>query len=211
MALDTYDGLKAAIADYLDRGDLTDQIDDFIAIAESAHRDEVMFREILVRGTLEFDDGERFVALPADFAIMKYIRLLSPSIGGYNKRYLPPLSQMSEDELTAESTNNRQMPKFFCIHEQIEFNSEADQDYTGDILYYKQMTPLSDSATSNELLVRAPEIYLYGALKATAPFLMIDERIGVWEGLYDKAVSRVSLSERTNRHSGPQVARVKGV
>lgn len=211
MALDTYAGLKTAIADYLDRDDLVTQIDDFIDIAESAHRDEAKFRERLVRGTLTLAADTRVVALPADFAIMKYIRLLNPSNVVSAKRYLPKLTQMSEDELTDVSTNVAEMPKFFCVEEQIEFDSEADQEYTGDILYYKTMTPLADAEQSNELLVRAPELYLYGALKASAPFLMNDERITTWVTLYGEALNRVNLSEKTNRTSGPQVARVKGV
>jgi hypothetical protein len=210
VALDTYDGLKTAIADYLDRDDLVSQIDDFIDIAESAHHDEVLFRERLVRGTLTLNDGDREFPLPADFAVMKYIRLLNPQSGA-GKRYLPKLTQMSEDELTNESTNRREMPKFFCIEEQIEFDSEAEQDYSGDILYYKKLTALSDSNTSNELLVRAPELYLYGALKSSAPFLMNDERITTWQNLYKEALARVNVFERTNRRSGAQVARVKGV
>ena len=148
MSLDTYANLKAEIAEYLDRDDLTDRIDTFIDIAESAHRDEVRFREILERGTLTFSDGDRTVALPADFAAMKYIRLLNPSTGA-SRRYLPRLTQMSEDELTEVSTNDECPPKFFAVSEQIEFDSEADQDYTGDILYYKTMTALSDANTSN--------------------------------------------------------------
>lgn len=210
MSLDTYAGLKAAIADYLDRDDLTDQIDDFIDIAESAHRDEVRFREILERGTLTFSDGDRTVALPADFAAMKYIRLLNPTSGA-SRRYLPRLTQLSEDELTDLSSNDEGPPKYFAVEEQIEFDCEADQDYTGDILYYKQMTALSDANTSNELLVRAPELYLYGALKNSAPFLLEDERIGTWQNLYGQALDRVNMSAKTDYRSGPQVARVKGV
>lgn len=210
MSLDTYAGLKAAIADYLDRDDLTDQIDDFIDIAESAHRDEVRFREILERGTLTFSDGDRTVALPADFAAMKYIRLLNPTSGA-SRRYLPRLTQLSEDELTDLSSNDEGPPKYFAVKEQIEFDCEADQDYTGDILYYKQMTALSDANTSNELLVRAPELYLYGALKNSAPFLLEDERIGTWQNLYGQALDRVNMSAKTDYRSGPQVARVKGV
>ena len=208
MALDTYTGLKTAIADWLDRDDLTGQIDDFIDLAEAAHRDEVRFREIIVRDeTFEFTSGERTADLPADFAIMKYIRLLN-TVSGASRRYLPKLTQVTEDELTDMATNRAEMPKYFTVKERIEFDCEADQTYTGDMSYYKTMTPLSDANTSNELLVRAPDLYLFGALKSTAPFLMNDERIQTWSGFYDRALNRLNLSERTNRHSGPQVARV---
>lgn len=211
MALDTYANLKTTIADYLDRDDLTDRIDDFIDIAESAHRDEVRFRELLVRSSITIADGDRTEALPADFAQVKYIRLLNPQTAVWSRYYLATLVQVSEHELTEIASLTDGPPKYFCINEQIEFDVAADQDYTGELLYYKRMTALSDGNTSNELLVRAPELYLYGALKSSAPYLMNDERLNTWGALYGEALNRLNVSERTDRRSGPQIARVKGV
>lgn len=211
MALDTYENLKLAIADYLDRDDLTSQIDDFIDIAESAHRDEVRFRELLTRASITIADGDRTEPLPADFAQVKYIRLINPQSTTWNRYYLATLAQLSEHELTDRASLTDGPPKYFCINEQIEFDVAADQEYTGELLYYKKMTALSDSNTSNELLVRSPELYLYGALKATAPFLMNDERLNIWANLYEEAMDRLNRAERTDRRSGPQIARVKGV
>jgi len=211
VPLDTYANLKVEISEHLDRDDLTDRIDTFIDIAEAAHRDEVRFREILVRSPITLSDGDRTEPLPADFAQVKYIRFENPWTGFQAKKYLPKLVQVTEDELTDMARADTGHPKFFCIEEQIEFEIEADQDYTGELLYYKTMTPLSDSNTSNELLVRAGDLYLYRSLLASAPFLMNDERVQTWGGLYEQALSRVNKSERLNRRSGPQVARVKGV
>ncbi len=210
MALDTYANLKLAIADWLDRDDLTDQIDDFIDLAEVAHRDEVRFRELLVRDTLTLAAGERTVALPADFASMKYIRFLNPVTNLSNRYYLPKLVQVSEDELTDMATQRTEMPKYFSVEDVIEFDCESDREYTGQILYYKVMTPLDDANPVNELLTRAADLYLYGALRESAPFLEHDDRIGTWNGLYEQKLDRLNLNERTNRHSGPQVSRVAG-
>ena len=38
MAISNYSELKAAIADWLNRSDLTDSIPDFIALAETRHK-----------------------------------------------------------------------------------------------------------------------------------------------------------------------------
>lgn len=211
MAIDTYDNLKLEIANYLDRDDLTDEIDTFIDIAEAEHRDTVRFREILVRAAITLADGDRTEPLPSDFAQAKYIRFENPYISFQAKKYLPPLVQVTEAELTDMARSDTGHPKHFCIEERIEFDIEADQDYTGELLYYKTMTPLSTGSPSNELLVRAPDLYLYGALIASAPFLMNDERLDTWGKVYTRALDRVNGSERTNRRAGPQVARVKGV
>lgn len=211
MALDTYDSLKIEIEEHLDRDDLTDRIDTFIDIAEAAHRDEVRFRELLVRSAITLSDGDRTEPLPADFAQAKYIRFENPWSGFQAKKYLPKLVQVTEDEITDMARDNTGHPKFFCIEERIEFEIEADQDYTGEFLYYKTMTPLDSGNQSNELLVRAPDLYLYRALLASAPFLMNDERIQTWGNMYQLALDRVNESERLHRRAGPQVARVKGV
>ena len=45
MALDTYTNLKTEIASYLNRDDLTSNIDTFIDLAESRHAKDLLLRE----------------------------------------------------------------------------------------------------------------------------------------------------------------------
>lgn len=211
MSLDTYANLKLEIADWLDRSDLTDQIDTFIDLAEARHKREIRFREILTRATLSISDGDRYVSLPADFLDIKFLRILIPDAGTAGRRYYPDLEQKSIADLTDLSVNDERRPMAYSIHAQIEFDSEADQDYTGEIFYYIEMTALSDGNTSNELLAKAPDCYLYGALAATSPFLMNDERLVVWENLYRQARDSLNESEIQNRHAGPMISRVPNI
>jgi hypothetical protein len=70
---------------------------------------------------------------------------------------------------------------------------------TGDVelWYYKKLAALS-SAT-NTLFTVNPDLYLYAALCASAPYLMADKRIGVWEGLYRQAKDSVNLAHEAGR------------
>ena len=52
MALGTYTELKDAIADWLDRSDLTARIPDFIALAEARINRERRIRPMEVRSTI---------------------------------------------------------------------------------------------------------------------------------------------------------------
>jgi hypothetical protein len=70
--------------------------------------------------------------------------------------------------------------------------------------------PLDDTNTSNGLLVRAPDAYLYGALVASAPFLASDERLQVWEMLYSAARDGLLLSDRQGRYGTALASRVAG-
>ena len=49
MALDTYSNLKTEIASYLNRDDLTTNIDTFIDLAESRHAKDLRLREMAVK------------------------------------------------------------------------------------------------------------------------------------------------------------------
>jgi hypothetical protein len=210
VALDSYSGLKQSVIDHLDSPELVDFVDDFIDVAEARHRREIRTRAMLVLDTLAINDGDRYVNLPADFLDLKYIRILNPNTGYSARRYLPAVTQMSEHEITEVSTNRPQRPRYFSVNAQIEFDSEADQDYTAEVLYYANITALSGVDTSNQLLIDAPDVYLYSSLSASAPFLLNDERIGTWESLYTSGRDALNMHERKSVRSGPQIVRTKG-
>lgn len=206
MALDTYSGLKSAIADHLDNAGLDSQIDDFIDIAEARHKREVRIREMLKRSTITIDD--RFLTIPADFLQPKTLRIFTGFTTGH--RYYPDVREVSVDDLTDHSRVDISRPKFYAVHESIEFDVDIDplDTYSGELIYYFPLTALSDSNADNAILTRAPDVYLYGALISSAPFLMFDERISVWEKLYSQAVN--NLNSLDFKRSGPLATRVVG-
>ena len=197
MALDTYANLKAEIASHLDR-DNDDTIDSFIDLAEARHKRDVRIREMLTRSSLTVDD--RYVALPTGFLEAKTLRLLTTPI--------TVMTYLNQHEMNRVRSSTTGKPTYFTVHSQFEFDKDPDSSYSGEIIYYKSQTALSDSNTSNDILSRAPDLYLYGALVASAPFLLNDERIQVWAELYKEARDRVNLMDR--RGVGPLVARAAG-
>jgi hypothetical protein len=74
-----------------------------------------------------------------------------------------------------------------------------DDSYTAEVVYYAKITPLSDSNTSNWLLTLSPDIYLYGALMQSAPYLKDDERLVVWASVYQKMVEDMNVSDERSR------------
>ena len=65
MALDTYANLKTAIADFLNRDDLTNSIDDFIDLAEAHMNREIRHWDMEKRATASLNT--QYTALPSDF------------------------------------------------------------------------------------------------------------------------------------------------
>jgi hypothetical protein len=207
MALSNYAELKQSVIDHLERSDLSDRADDFIDLAEARHKRDIRIREMLTRADLAIAETDQYLTLPADFLDLKYFRIQVPTTTA-GRGFLPDLAQVNIHELTQYSVKHEECPYRFSVHENIELQAPADQAYTAEIFYYVELTPLDGTNTINSLLTKAPDVYLYGALAASAPFLMHDERVVLWETLYKNAADALKISEQDNRRGGPLVSRV---
>src|SRR5262245_6694491 len=196
----TYATLKTTITNFLDRSDLSVYVDDFIDLAEARHKREILVREMLARSQASL--GGRFLSLPTRFVKMLTIRLLTNPV--------TVLEEVNLHEMNRERDETTGKPTFFTIHEEIEFDITPDDAYTAELIYYASFLPLDDTNTSNGLLVRAPDAYLYGALVASAPFLASDERIQTWETLYGIARDGLIVADRKSRTGSPLASRLSG-
>lgn len=68
----------------------------------------------------------------------------------------------------------------------------ADAAYPLEILYYQLPPLLDDEHETNWLTENAPEILLYGSLLEATPFLKNDERIPVWQSMYDRSAAMLN-------------------
>ena len=71
-----------------------------------------------------------------------------------------------------------------------------------ELLYYQKLPALSSSNADNWLLLEAPDVYLYGALLHSAPYLADDQRVAVWAQLYGAAVQRLNQVSEDAMFSG---------
>lgn len=194
MAITTYAELKSAIADFLNRQDLTSAIPNFIALAEAnINRDVRHWRmEKRVETTLD----EQYENLPTDF-----IEALELSVDNDTRLTLISVADM-QDKKEASSTAGK--PLYYRLTaDQFEFYPSPSDTYTLSLQYMAKTPALSDSNTSNWLLTHAPDVYLYGALVHAAPYLVDDARIQVWAALYQSAVDALRRENKRSKHSGP--------
>ena len=197
MSLDTYTNLKTEIANHLERDDLTSEIDTFIDLAEARHKREVRIREMITRSDITVDS--RQISLPSGFLSMVSFRLLTDPV--------TVLQEINLYEMNRVRVATTGQPLYFSVTNEIEFDVTPDSSYSGEIIYYKEQTALSGSTASNDILSRAPDLYLYGALLAAEPFIGDDERIQVWNSLYTSALS---INRNDQKLAGPLVSRVVG-
>jgi hypothetical protein len=200
-----YSTLQTTVADYLNRQDLTAYIPTFIQLAEADMNTRLRTREMIVRATTTNDD--EFVRLPIDFLESINLQLTDGQ---------SPLRFVTLDE--ADIINKRQTytaPTFYSLmNGAIELvpPPATGDDVEIEMVYYGKITALSDSNTSNWLLLKAPDVYLYGALVHAAPFLMDDQRISVFGSFYSQRIEALNDESQKSLHSGsPLVARTRRV
>ena len=66
-----------------------------------------------------------------------------------------------------------------------------------DVTYYQKVTALSDGNTTNIFTANASSLLFYAALLEATPFLKDDERIPVWQGMYERTLSTLNGTEPT--------------
>jgi hypothetical protein len=196
-----YATLQSTIADYLNRADLTSQIQTFIQFVEADINTRLRCREMIIRSTLSAD--EQFTSLPADF--LEAINL--QVVGGKSPlRYIT----LDEADIVNASKNLTDVGFYSLMNGSIELVPPPAQEIDVEIVYYSKVPELSDSNTTNWLLTKAPDVYLYGALVQAAPYLMDDPRIQVFGQVYLSRVESLNEESQKALHSGsPLIARTR--
>jgi len=200
MALGTFTELKDAIADWLDRSDLTARIPDFITLAEARINRDLRIRPMEVRSSMETTSGQQYFNLPGGYIQMRNIQL--------NTNPTAPLEYITPemlDRLYGSSTTGK--PRAYTlIGDEIQLAPIPDSDYTVEMAFYEKFTALGDgtsgTVTTNWLTTNAPDVLLYGALLEAEPFIKNDERIRLWLSAYEGAVKKIQDADARDRHSG---------
>ncbi len=188
MALSTYTELKAAVADWLGRTDLTAAIDyDFLPLCEAELKRRV--RRTTKTGTIYANAAE--ISPPTDMA--EPISLTLDSGNPYQDVPLTIVTPQKLAEVKAMYGGVTGRPTHVAYYNsKFQFAPEPDQSYDCIVVYAMQFTALSGSNTTNAVLTEAPDAYLYGCLLQSAPYLENDERIPVWQAKFDKAIDQLN-------------------
>lgn len=207
MALTNRTELLAAIADWLNRSDLTSVIPDFIALAEAEMKRRL--RRATESTTIYISAGN--MNGPSDMAEPIHLRLStgSPYLDGTLMLCTPEM--LTDVRQRTGYVEGR--PTHYAFYDaQLQFAPIPDQSYDGILLYAQQLTPLTVSNTTNAVLTEAPDAYLFGALLQASPYLEHDERIAVWQMKFDRAIDQLNeMRDRESYGGGLKEARLSHV
>lgn len=196
MSLTNYSDLKTSVANYLARTDLTDQIPDFIRLAEYRMRREVRIRQMLKSATTVTVSGDATVEMPTDFLEARdFVVVGNPT---------QPLSYVSPSALSrnAISSTTGKPTEYTILASEFQLSPVPSSVYTLQVLYYAAPTLLSDENASNVFMANVPDMLLYASLIEAEPYLMNDARLQTWIAMYERASVSVTKSDESGQYSG---------
>lgn len=188
MALDSFAQLKTALADWANKANLSGvetKAAEWIALFEAQANRELDVREMSASATYSVSSEE--LALPCDFAGVKSIRIDgSPA---------QPLEYVPVEAF--DSAFGTGKPTRYSITDRLVFDPVPDATYTIRLRYRRRIPALSSSCTTNWLLRKHPDAYLYGALSQALIYFRDDER-QVIRNAYAEAIAAIEQDdERT--------------
>jgi len=194
VSITTYAELKSAIADFLNRDDLTSTIPTFISLGEAQIARDVRHWKQEKRVTTSVD--ERYENLPSDWIELKFITL---STGAMLETVAP--SNMADMRARSDTPG---VPKYVRMTaDQLEFYPTPSAATDISMLYYARTPALSDASPTNWLLSDAPDVLLYASLIHSAPYLAEDARVQIWGSLYQSGVEKLNIENQRGRVTGP--------
>lgn len=210
-----YDSLVSAVTEYLARDQdttLIARIPSFIQLFEAKANRVLLHPKMEVRSTTSVDTGNtepEFITLPSDFQMMRRVRLS----GVTGKPRLQFKSGTQLDDYRYSTDNVTDQPVYFTIlGDEMELAPTPNEDYEIEMVYRANIPALTSSNTTNWLLTLAPDLYLYGSLLESAPYLKEDERIAVWASGVQTAFDQLNThGERQAANAGPSDITLPGV
>jgi len=189
MAISTYAELKTSIANFLARDDLTDQIDNFIDLAESRLSRELETRSQDTRSSLTTTADNAYVTLPTDLRTIRNVKVMNnPRI---TLRFLTPIQLKKEFPTTATG-----LPRAYSvIGEELFLAPIPDSTYTLELTYKKSVSALSDDNTTNTILTRYPDLYLYASLFNAYIYLLDEQRAAQYEQLIQSTLQQIKIDD----------------
>ena len=200
-----YTSLQSAVAGMIHRASdtgITANVPLWIQLCEADLNDRQLLKDMESEETLTLVTSQNYVALPPGFISPIALWLVVSSVR-------IPLSPALPQELPYDTTNSQ--PQYWAIDgANVRFDCPANQGYTAYLRCIKKSN-LSDSNTSNALLLKRPDVYLYGTLLQVALFTKDREDEQKYERLYEKAINGLKKADSRNRSHVPMRTDLPGV
>lgn len=192
-----YTEIKALALSYSDRTDTdtADKMDDFLLVAESRINRSLRTLEMSTRATVTMVADQEYYGLPDLFAGMRDVEIReSTSTKGYSCSYLAPV------QMNAKTVDDG-CYYYTIIADQLQIFPAQDGKVL-ELVYYKRLTPLSTTDTTNWLSDRYPDVYLFALMTEIESFVKSADSAMLWEQRYKAAITEIETEDQLDRWSG---------
>ena len=183
----TYDSLVENVQSYLERTDAAtlDKIPLFIMLAEQIIAAQIKFLGNLTVQTSTMTLNANVIDKPARWH--KTVSINVTVAGTRQPVLLRKYEYLREYWPDPTATG---VPKFYCDYDYTHWlvAPTPSDDYVFEVLYYERLQPLDSSNQTNWFTIYAPQALLYGTLLQAMPFLKNDDRVPLWQAMYQQSM-----------------------
>ena len=199
----TFDGLKLAVASFLNRTDSAGYVDDLIKLGEDRVYEEVLSPDMITACSANFSTVTGVVAMPANFLHVSDMRV---NVSGVEY----PLKPVTLDELYTlyPKRSSTAKPEAYAVNVTssggdyyVAFGPYPDTAYPIKYDVYTRAT-VNPTTTGNTFFSRNQRLFLFAALAESSMKLGQDVRQALWEAKYVEARDAVNVAADRKRQGG---------
>lgn len=188
MAINSFSTLKTAVQNWIDRTDIADRVDEFIALGEAR-----IYRELRIRAmetALSDTIASGVISVPSDFRALKHayvngtpVQWLEQQTTEFIIENYPTRSSTSKPKFIAQDGGN------------FIFGPYPDSAYTINGTYYAALTALGTGNETNWFTSNAPDLLLYAALTEAYGLEMDAEMEAKWAARFERAKNAIKKED----------------
>ena len=199
MAITNGATLATAVANWMQRTDLTSRIPEFVALAEAKIFRELRTPDMETKDAAFSITGE-YVAVPTGMLEVRSFMT--------NSTPRRAITFMPDDTQTDMYRTTNLAPLFFdVVGANFRFAPVPSSTVTATLVYYVAPATVSTGSTEqNWLLTAAPDVYLYGTLAEAAAFTQDDQAAAKWSQAFSGALAAVKKQGSQKRWGGNGMA-----
>lgn len=193
--MDNYTELKAFIADFLARDDLTTQIPTFVSLAEQRMSRELQIALLEATAQIAVSANASTADLPTDLRSIREVAMIDADNDRTVLEYVTP-SQWNTRDQDATQTKTE---FYTVVANQIKLMATPSAAITLEITYNGGVAALSDAAPTNTMLTRHGDAYLHGSLKQAFDFLQDEQRSIYHDAQFTRCLAEIDRDSDKQR------------
>jgi hypothetical protein len=193
VSLTTYAGVIASISSWMVRSDISGTADDFIDLFEAWASRNLRTPDMEAEATTP---ATEYIALPTDFLQLRDIQWQ-----GSPRRQLAYVTPEYADMYDTSGSSGT--PQFYTIvGNQIRLVPAPDASTDVRISYWQRIPALDGSNTSNWLLEKYPDAYIYGSLIHARVFVQDPAIAAFFKQGYDTVMGEIAAAGKKSNVGG---------